>query len=76
MKISTILTLIESIENDESYTYKEIKEGKPYQLYFNKLLKSKYEFMKYLNDNGFVSFDLDYIKEQDKLKYEDVIKEI
>lgn len=76
MKISTILKLIESIENDEHYTFKEIREGQPCQLYFNELLKAKWEFMEYLNDKGLVSFDINYIKEKDREKYEDIIKEI
>jgi len=76
MKIRTILTLIESIENDEIKTFEEIREGQPYQLYFNELLKAKWEFMEYLSNNGLMSFDINYIKEKDREKYEDVIKEI
>jgi hypothetical protein len=69
MKKREFLTIIESIENDLKATSKEIKEGKPYKLYFKELLEAKYNFMQYLNDKENMCFDLEFIKEQDKQRY-------
>lgn len=66
----SLLKIIESVQSDLRNTYEDIQKGKPYQLYFNDLLKAKYDLIKYMNEQGVIDWDLNQIIEHDKFMYD------
>lgn len=69
LRKESIVNIMESVQEDLRNTYEDIQNGKPYKMYFNDLLKSKYELINYLNEQGLIDWDLNQIIEHDKFMY-------
>lgn len=69
MKLATIITIMDSINNDLNNTYKEILNGKHYKQYMLDLLEAQYDLMEYTNNIGVTNYVIEYAKAQDRIEY-------
>lgn len=69
MKKYSLLKIMESIDNDIKATQKDIFNGKPYKSYLTDLLDAKYDLIEFMNKEGIIEWDVNFIKERDKIEY-------